>query len=53
MTGDVDTKIFLALAAQNCSYEYGAQISCGSRSIRIQPYKTSPIRDPVDILHSR
>ena len=39
-----------ALAAQKYAYEYRASDQCGSGSIRIQLYKTSPIWDPVDIL---
>jgi len=37
-----------ALAAQKYAYEYRAPDQCGSGSIRIQLYKTSPIWDPVD-----
>jgi len=39
-----------ALAVQKYAYEYRAPDQCGSGSIRIQLYKTSPIWDPVDIL---
>ena len=39
-----------ALAAREYVYEYRAPDQCGSGSIRIQLYKTSPIWDPVDIL---
>ena len=39
-----------ALAAQKYAYEYRAPDQCGSGSIRIQLYKTSPIWDPVDVL---
>jgi len=39
-----------ALAAQKYVYEYNAPKQCGSGSIRIQLYKTSPIWDPRDIL---
>ena len=38
------------LAAQKYAYEYRASDQCGSGSIRIQLYKTSPIWDPVDVL---
>ena len=39
-----------ALAAQKYVFEYQAPQQCGSGSIRIQLYKTSPIWDPQDIL---
>ena len=39
-----------ALAAREYVYEYQAPEQCGSGSIRIQLYKTSPIWDPADIL---
>ena len=39
-----------SLAAQEYVYEYRAPEQCGSGSIRIQLYKTSPIWDPLDIL---
>jgi hypothetical protein len=39
-----------SLAAQKYAYEYRAPDQCGSGSIRIQLYKTSPIWDPMDIL---
>jgi hypothetical protein len=39
-----------SLAAQKYAYEYRAPDQCGSGSIRIQLYKSSPIWDPVDIL---
>jgi hypothetical protein len=39
-----------ALAAREYVYEYRAPERCGSGSIRIQLYKTSPIWDPLDIL---
>jgi len=39
-----------ALAAQKYAYKYRAPDQCGSGSIRIQLYKTSPIWDSVDVL---
>jgi hypothetical protein len=39
-----------ALAAREYVYEYQAPEQCGSGSVRIQFYKTSPIWDPIDIL---
>jgi hypothetical protein len=39
-----------ALAAREYVYEYRAPEQCGSGSVRIQFYKTSPIWDPIDIL---
>jgi hypothetical protein len=38
------------LAAREYAYEYRAPERCGSGSIRIQLYKTSPLWDPLDIV---